>query len=384
MINKERLSKYFTDLVSIDSISRREGKIAHYVRNRLQSLGVEVVVDDADKRLHGETGNLIARVKGNTEGIPPILFNGHLDTVQPGENVKVDLSEDIFRSRGDTILGADDKSALAILLEILTILQEESIAHGDLEILFTVCEEIGLLGAKNLDYSLLKAHYGYALDASSTTSIVTKAPAANRLMFKVHGLEAHAGVSPEEGINSIKVACDAISKIKVGRIDDETTANIGIMKGGTATNIIPNLVEVEGEIRSHNQRKLQDYTNYMESTFKTVAKGYQREAPKGVLPYVETLVEKDYPLMAVHDDHPVVQLASRAAQNLGKTMATKSSGGGSDANIFNSKGITTVILGTGMQDVHTTREHIRLRDMMEAAELALEIIKEHSLIKHSL
>jgi len=386
MINEKRLSQYFLNLVSIDSVSRCEGGMARYIKSQLESLGkevIEVIIDNTGQKLQSETGNLIAKLKGGMKGVPPLLFNAHLDTVQPGKGVEVEFLDGTFRSKGDTILGADDKSAIAIMLEILNVLREESISHGDLEIVFTVCEEVGLLGSKNLDYSLLMAPYGYTLDVSSTSSIVNKAPAANRVRFKVHGLEAHAGVCPEAGINAIAVASDAISKIKLGRIDEETTANIGIIKGGMAINIIPNLVEIEGEVRSHSQKKLDHYTGHMQKTFEIAAGACQRDTSKGTLPYVETSVERDYPMMVVDHDHPVVKLASKAAQKLGKALETKSTGGGSDANIFNSKGITTVLLGTGMQEVHTTKEYIKLKDMVESAQLILEIIKEHSLTQRA-
>lgn len=379
MVNESRLSQYFVRLVSIDSPSRREEKVARYVRGELESLGAQVVMDHVGSKLHTEVGNLIARIKGNIGGVPPLLFNAHLDTVQPGEGVKIEFSNGTFRSKGNTILGSDDKSAIAILLEVLNILKEQQISHGDLEMVFTVCEEVGLLGVKNLDYFLLKAPYGYTLDAGSVFSIVTKAPAANRVVFKVYGLEAHAGVDPEKGINAISIACNAISKIRVGRIDDETTANVGIIRGGVATNIIPNLVEAEGEVRSHSQEKLDTYTDHMQKIFEIVAKNYQRETPNGILPYVKSFVSKDYPLMVVDHDHPVVRLTTKAAKKLGRILETRSTGGGSDANIFNSKGIITAILGTGMQEVHTTREYINLKDMAESARLVLEIIKEHAL-----
>ncbi len=207
------------------------------------------------RRSGSNTGNLIARFRGTAKD-PPLLLNAHMDTVEPGKGVIPVFKDGIFTSDGTTILGADDKSAIAILLETIRVLQENNLPYGPLELVFTICEETGLLGAKYLDYDLITATYGYALDATDTEGIVTRAPGSDRLEFKIHGKDAHAGAAPEKGINAITLACKAIAGLEIGRIDHETTCNIGIIKGGIATNIVPNLVTVKGEIRSHNEEKL--------------------------------------------------------------------------------------------------------------------------------
>ncbi len=377
MINRKRLAETFKFLVQIDSVSKEEGVIANEIKTLLESMGAETFVDNAGEKIGGNSGNLIAKFKGNTQA-PPLLLNAHMDTVEPGRGVTAVLENGTFTSDGTTILGADDKSAIAILLETLNILKENDLQYGPLELVFTVCEEIGLQGAKHLDLSTVTATYGFALDATDTEGIVTRAPSANHFEFTIHGKDAHAGAAPEKGINAISLASKAIAKLELGRIDQETTCNIGIIEGGIATNIVPNLVKVKGEVRSHDEEKLTKITNEIVSSFEDVVENYQRENSGDELPRVEFNIKKDFPRTHIPDDHPVVNLASRAAENLGRKMKTKTTGGGADANIFFEKGIFTGVLGTGMRDMHTVRESVKLDDMVRTAELLLEIIRLHS------
>ena len=377
MVNRERLAETFKLLAEIDSISKEEGILAGKIKEILVSMGAETLVDNAGERIGGDTGNLIAKFKGNAKA-PPLLLNAHMDTVEPGRGVTAVLKNGTFTSDGSTILGADDKSAIAILLETLYILKENNITHGPLEVVFTVCEEIGLLGAKHLDFSLLTATYGFAVDATDTEGIVTRAPSANHLEFEIHGKDAHAGAAPEKGINAILLAGKAIADLELGRIDHETTCNIGIIEGGIATNIIPNLVTVKGEARSHNEDKLNEVTDRIAASFKKVIEEYKGKDTDDELPSVDIRIKKDFSRTDIPLDHPVVVLANRAAENLSRKMKTKTSGGGADANVFFEKGILTGVLGTGMRDMHTVRESVNLDDMIRTVELLLEIIRLHS------
>ncbi len=378
MVNRDRLADAFTRLVQIDSVSKREGAVAKTLREIFETMGAEVIFDGAGPRTGSDTGNLIARFQGSETDAVPLLLNAHMDTVQPGEGVKILFAEGTFSSDGTTVLGADDKSALAIIIEAIKVLQENSRAYGPLEVVVTICEEVGLLGAKNLDYSLVKAQYGYSLDVSDVDGIVTRAPAANHLEFQVYGRDAHAGAAPEKGINAIQLASRAISKIRMGRIDEETTANIGLIEGGTATNIVPSVVKVAGEVRSHNPEKLAHETNEIVRAFEEEIAQYRETHPsEDGLPRLEATFREDFPLLKIPEEHAVVTLAKEAASNLGREMKIKMSGGGSDANIFFGNGIVTGILGTGMKDMHTVRETIRLDDMVKCAELLLEIIEVH-------
>jgi tripeptide aminopeptidase len=379
MLNRDRLADVFKTLVQIDSVSKKEGAISRVLREIFESLGGEVYDDGAGPKVEGDTGNLIARFKGSRADAVPLLLNAHMDTVQPGEGVNVLFSDGTFTSDGSTILGADDKSALAVIIEAIRTLQENGLPCGPLELVVTICEEVGLLGAKNLDYSMIKARYGYSLDSTDTEGIVTRAPAANHIEFKVHGRDAHAGASPEKGINAIHLASGAISETRLGRIDEETTANIGIIEGGKATNIVPSLVTMAGEVRSHSTEKLEQETQKIIQGFERQISKYKEAFPSDDgLPRLEVEVRQDFSILKIPDDHPVVALAKEAASVLGRKMEIKTSGGGSDSNIFSGHGIVTGILGTGMKDMHTVRESIRLDDMVKAVELLIEIIQLHA------
>jgi tripeptide aminopeptidase len=378
MINRERLMDTFRFLVGIDSVSRQEGDIAKELKKILDSMGAETVFDGAGKMTGSNTGNLIARFKGN-KNVDPLLLNAHMDTVEPGRGVVPVLKDGIFTSDGTTILGADDKSAIAVLLEVMMVLKEKKMACGPIEIVFTICEEIGLMGAKHLDMSLITAKYGYALDSTDTEGIITRAPSANKLEFKVHGRDAHAGAAPEKGINAIHLASKAIAGLELGRIDRETTCNIGIINGGIATNIIPNLVIVKGEVRSHDDEKLKRVTSDIISSFENTIENYGNKSSDG-LPRVDIIVEDDFSRTNIPEDHPVVVLAQKAASNLGRKMTTKTTGGGADANVFFAKGIIAGVIGTGMRDMHTVRESVSVDDMVKSGELLLEIIRLHTQI----
>jgi tripeptide aminopeptidase len=377
MVNRDRLADTFKFLVQIDSVSKEEHDISTEIQKILVPMGAHIFIDNAGDRIGSNTGNLIAKFDGNKD-VPPLLLNAHMDTVEPGKGVNPIMKNGVFTSDGTTILGADDKSAIAILLESISVLHENDLSFGPIELVFTICEEIGLQGAKNLDFGLVTAKYGYALDASDTEGIITQAPAANKLEFKVHGKDAHAGAAPEKGINAIYLASKAIAGLDIGRIDRETTCNIGIIEGGIATNIVPNLVTIKGEVRSHDEKKLMEITDGIVSGFKTVVENHKKKAVDQELPRLEFKVENDFQRTHIPEDHPVVLLAREAAENQGRKMVSKTTGGGADANIFFQKGIITGVLGTGMRDMHTVRESIHLDDMVQMAKLLVEIITLHA------
>ncbi len=377
MINAERLGETFRTLAGIPSLSRREGALAAVLRRTLEEEGAEVAVDDSAALTGSDTGNLIARLGGRS-GVAPLLLNAHMDTVGPVEGIRVRLSDGVFTSDGTTVLGADDKSALAVILEALRVVREQGLPHGPLEIVLTVCEETGLAGAKHFDFSRVSAKYGYTLDGSDTEGIIVQAPAADRFEIAVIGRDAHAGAHPEKGINAIHLAAKAMAGLAIGRIDHETTCNIGWIEGGLATNIVPPRVLLRGEARSHDEAKLNALTAAILGAFEKTAAAHRSAGAGDGLPRVETTVARSYRPTRIPPDHPLVALAGRAAATLGRGMRAKISGGGSDANIFFEKGIPLGILGTGMREVHTTREFVRLDDMVAAAELLVEIIRLHA------
>jgi tripeptide aminopeptidase len=373
MINEIRLAETFRRLAETSSPSRQEGRLARDLRARLDAMGAETWVDGSAAATGSDTGNLIARLEGGA-AVPALVLCAHMDTVGPAERICVRFADGVFASDGTTILGADDKSSIAVLLEALEVLRERRIAHGPLEIVLTTCEEIGLSGAKNLDFSRVTGSFGYALDASDTEGIITRAPSSNRFEIRVVGRDAHAGAHPEKGINSIHLAAKAMAGLAIGRIDPETTCNIGVIAGGIATNIVPPLVTLRGEARSHDEGKLDQVTRAILDGFEKTAREHREAGSPDGLPRIESEVRRSYHRTVIADDHPLVRRAVRAAEVLGRPMKTKISGGGSDANIFFEKGIPLGVLGTGMLEVHTTREHVRLYDMVKAAELLVEII----------
>ncbi|MBU4129514.1 MAG: M20/M25/M40 family metallo-hydrolase [Proteobacteria bacterium] len=375
MINSKRLGDRFKMLAQIDSESRHETAIARVLEKILQDMGASVCFDDAAGKVGGECSNLVAKFKG-TADVSPLFLSGHMDTVVPGKGVKVQFENGIFKSDGTTILGGDDKSALAIILEVMEVVKENQLPCPPVEIIFTVCEEIGLLGAKHLDLSLIDAKFGYILDSTDTHGIVTRAPSANKITIKVYGRAAHAGAAPEKGISAIYAAAKAISGLELGRIDTESTCNLGTIFGGMATNIIPEYVEIHGESRSHDRGKLKTITQNIVTGFETAVADLREEGQK--LPRVDIEVEEDFPNTHIPEDHMAIVLARKAAASLGRELASKTIGGGADANIFFGKGIVAGVLGTGMTDVHTLNESIALSDMENTARLVLEILKVHA------
>ena len=246
-INEKRMVQLFCELARIKSLSGKEGAIARRLSILLKFMGAEVSADDAGRKIGGETGNLTARFPGTGPG-EPFLLSAHMDTVGPADNVNPVLRKDRITSDGTTILGADCKAGIAIILEVIKTLEENRIPHPPIEAVFTVSEEMALLGSKYLDYGGLRSRYGLIFDnEQGIENVITSAPAADKMDIKVYGAAAHSGVAPEKGISAIKVVSNAIAGMKLGRIDSETTANIGFISGGNAINVVPP-PEAEGRI----------------------------------------------------------------------------------------------------------------------------------------
>lgn len=259
-VNHERLKALFLELVRIDSLSRHEQAVALRLQREVELAGAVCRFDNAGERVRGNTGNLIAKIPGNAAGAPPFLLAAHMDTVAPGEGVKPIVEGDIVRTDGSTVLGGDDKSGCAVICEVLHRVRESGMPHGPIEAVFTICEEIGLQGARNLDLALISAKEGLVYDSDAPGYLVVRAPSAVSISFTVKGLEAHAGVAPERGLSAIKIAAEAIAAMRLGRIDDETTANLGVINGGRAGNVVPSEVVIRGEARSRNAAKLQSHS----------------------------------------------------------------------------------------------------------------------------
>jgi len=375
-VNRDRLKNILLDLVRIDSLSRREGACARRIQREMENLGVTCRFDNAAEKVKGEVGNLIARIEGTVRGAPPLLICAHMDTVAPGEGVKPIVEGDIIRTDGTTVLGGDDKSGCAIILETIHQLREQQIPHGPVEAVFTVCEEIGLLGAKHLDLNMIEAREGLVYDSDAPGYLFVRAPGAKALRFTVRGLEAHAGMAPERGLSAIKIASEAIATMRLGRVDDETTANLGLIQGGRALNIIPNEVVVRGEARSRNNAKLDRQVAHMIQCFEdAVGRANVTLEGKRFDASLNYAVHTEYEAMNVPDDAPIVRKVVEAARRAGRVVKPEAMGGGCDANILNRRGLVVANLGTGMRDIHTVREWLDINDMAATAEVTLELIR---------
>lgn len=368
MINKERLVNEFMELVRYPSTSGKERSLADVLIGRLRDLGLEVMEDNVGQKLGWTAGNIIARLPATVPGDLILLFCAHMDHVPPGENIEPYIHNGAIYSKGQTVLGADDKAGIVPIMEALRVIHEQRIPHCGLEILFSIAEENGLNGVKYMDPAMLRANMGYVLDTDGDIGkIVIQAPTQHSITAKIYGRAAHAGIEPEKGINAIQAAGAAVAQIKAGRIDEETTANIGLIRGGKATNIIPEHVEVQCEARSLVPRKLEEQTKHMQETFEQVTLQWGARA--------EVKIENQYQSYKLDEESPVVQLAVHAARKIGAQPVLCATGGGSDANFLNRYGIPTTVLGVGMRNVHTVDEFIYIEDLIRMTEYVLSIIQ---------
>lgn len=368
IVNQDRLVQTFIDLARQNTPPRQEkaaSEIAHAV---LVGLGFECEWDDAGEKVGGDVGNLIAFKKGNVEGAPPIFFSAHFDTVEPTPGLEPIIDGDIIRSDGRTIVGADDKCGVAPILEAMHLLHEQNIPHGDIQLLLTICEEIGLVGAAHMDPRRIKAKYGYVLDSGPPVgSFVYSAPTQDIFEVWIHGKAAHAGAQPEDGVSALAVAAKAIARMKLGRIGPDTTANVGIIQSGTATNIIPSECYLKCEARSRTQAKLDKQRDHMIACFQEEAEAAGATMDYNIFtPYVT--YEHDM-------DAPVLTIGAEACERIGLETLMRVTGGGADANIFNAMGVPTTVLGCGMVNIHRHDEYVRISDMVKSAQLVVAIVQ---------
>ena len=368
-VNKERLVNEFLELVQIDSETKNEANIAEVLKKKFTDLGLDVVEDNSKEETGHGAGNLICTLKGTKENIDPIYFTSHMDTVVPGNGIKPSIEDGYIVSDKSTILGADDKAGLAAIFEMIRTLQENNNDHGAIQFIITAGEESGLVGARALDASLLKAKYGYAIDSNGEVGdIIVAAPTQAKIFTKMMGKTAHAGVAPEKGVSAITLAAKAIAKMPLGRIDDETTANIGRFEGGKQTNIVCDYVEILAEARSLVPEKMEKQVEKMKQAYESVAKEYGGTA--------EVDVQIMYPGFKQEAGDQVVEVARNAAKTLGLKSKLLTSGGGSDANVIAGHGIPTVNLAVGYEDIHTTNERIAVKDLVKISEYITAIVQE--------
>ncbi|MGV2938320.1 tripeptidase T [Mesobacillus sp. LC4] len=369
MINNERLLNEFLELVQIDSETKYETEIARVLKKKFEDLGVEVFEDDTTAQTGHGAGNLICTLQGTKEGVDTIYFTSHMDTVIPAKGVKPSIEDGYVVTDGTTILGADDKTGLAVMLETVRVLKEQSIPHGTIQFIITVGEESGLVGAKALDSSLVKAKYGYALDSDGKVgNIIVAAPTQAKVAAVIHGKTAHAGVAPEKGVSAITIAAKAVARMPLGRIDEETTANIGRFQGGTQTNIVCDHVEILAEARSLIPEKMEAQVAKMKEAFESAAQEMGGKA--------DVDVQVMYPGFKFGEGDLVVELAKKAAVKIGRSSELLHSGGGSDANVIAGFGVPTVNLAVGYEEIHTTNERMPIEELNKLAEMVIALIEE--------
>ncbi|WP_162062867.1 M20/M25/M40 family metallo-hydrolase [Vibrio taketomensis] len=357
-INRDRLVEHFCQLIQIDSESGFEKEIAETLAEQLGSMGFSVEkLPVPEKYTNGF--NVYARLDGTIDD--SVLLSCHMDTVALGKGIEPIIEDGIIRSKGNTILGGDDKSGIAAIMEAVRCIQADNLEHKTIELAFTVHEEGGLRGSEHFDMSKVQSSKAIVLDTGGPIgSIVNAAPGQQRIVAHIKGRPAHAGLAPEEGISAISVAADAITQMKLLRIDEETTANIGIIEGGHATNIVMPELKIIAEARSLNDDKLANQVDHMIETFQTVAAKHGAE--------VEIESTRAYNAFVLPADHPHIEQIKASFAAIGAEPHTKSTGGGSDANNFNKAGLPTVNISTGMAKVHTTDEFIAIDDMVKVSE----------------
>jgi len=360
-INRDRLVNTFVDLVKIPSPSWQENEVIRYIETFMKKRHIPI-----EKYPCGDSYNLLVRMKGSSHGTP-VLFSCHMDTVTPCENVNPVVTDKKITSDGSTILGSDDKGAVAGFLEAIDVMMETNMRYGPVEFLFSCAEEIGLYGIKGFDLATVKSRYAYIFDSDGAVgNIILQAPYHSTLELNIRGKAAHAGMEPEKGVSAIRILAEILSSIPHGRIDNETTVNAGVISGGRATNIVAENAYCKLEVRSLNKGKLAS----LEKEIQTISR--QKTEKNGGKLKVQRKLE--YSGFSLEEDDGIIQMAIKSMLKIKIKPSFGISGGGSDTNVINTAGIKAVNLSSGMQKVHTTGEYIMIKDLERVAQLTLAII----------
>lgn len=375
MLNEKRLLDTFLELVQIDSESFNEAKIHKVLVGKLKKLGCQVYVDQAGKKFATNApGNIIATFKGNVPG-KPFILSAHMDTVCPGVGIKPCVKKDRVTSDGTTILGADDKAGIAIILEILQSLKEQKCQHPTVEIIFTLCEEREITGAKHLDYRKIKGTDGLILDNESIEGLLIRGPGKYNFNVTIHGVAAHAGACPEKGISALEVFSKAMSLMKHGRVDPETVCNFGVISGGQITNAVLSELTVKGEVRSLNAKKLEKQIRHMKDCFNKAAKAFVKKIDgKTIQPKIEIDCKLCYGAQHISKKAPAVKLVLAAARKHGVNLQPVVCSGGCDANVMFQHGLLLPNVGIGVENCHSTQEYLLLVDFYQIAHVVLDTV----------
>lgn len=359
MINRDRLVKTFTDLVQIDSPSGEEEAMAVELTRRLEALGFSVKRDDY--------GNVVA----DDGGTDPILLSAHMDTVEPGRGIKPNVDGDRIVSDGTTILGGDCKCGVAAILEALESAHEDGVPRHGIEVAFTREEEIGLVGARNLDFSMINAKEAIVFDGEGPVSQITSAsPTYIGFDIEITGRAAHAGVEPEKGISAIRIAAELIVRLPQGRLDEESTFNIGTIEGGSVRNTVAETTLIRGEFRSRNLETLDDVRFQISEALKEV---------RGMFPEAELddHLHTEFETYTLSSDDPATARVTDALRRLGLEPDMRPSGGGTDGNVFRLRGISSVVVGMADHGMHTVREYVIIPELVDTAHLCETLIRKH-------
>lgn len=356
----------FLRYTKIYSPSYNEAEFANVLITELKELGLDVEVDDAGGKVGSNTGNIIAFLKGNAPG-EPILFSSHMDTVVPCENIEPVIENGTIYSAGNTILSADDKAGVAAIMEALTYIIENKLPHPDIEIVFTICEEVGLLGSANLDYKKLNSKIAYVLDGDGAPGSVTiKSPAHAHIHAEFIGIAKHAGIEPENGISAIQIAAEAIASMKLLRIDSESSANVGTIMGGSADNIVAGKCNVTFEARSLDNDKLEVILATMIDQIEMSAKKFGGE--------VKISSKTEYEAVSLSENEPVLFRLKKSCEKCNLNYIPEASGGGADASNLYANGINAATLGVGMKEVHSVDEYILVDDILNSEKLVISLM----------
>lgn len=368
-INEDRLLDSFLEMAKINAPSGSEKAMAEYLIPVLEELGFTYQFDEAHKAFGGNCGNLIAWWDGTDKNAEPLFLSTHLDTVLPTKGLRPVIESGVIYSDGTTILGADDRAALAAYIEGIRVIQENNISCGPIELLLTVNEQPGLVGAAYMDYSLVKSKKGFIFDSSGDVGqIILQGPYSSRIYADIKGKSSHIGLNPDEGINAFLIAADALKNMKLGKIDEHTLANIGVIKGGTMSSIIPGDVKLVGEVRSFEKSRLDIQLNSMKEAFEQAAHAYNGTA--------DIRFEKKYLGFNHKEDDILVQTALNAADKIGVDKYTCQTLGGADTNVLNENGLECITLGNGFRKIHTSQEHISIENLMNGGRYVVALIKE--------
>ena len=362
MINRERLTKTFCDLVSIDSPSGEEEKVRDFIENKLLEMGFQINID--------RYVNLIANTEKSTK--ENIILSAHMDTVEPGRGIIPVVDKDTIYSKEDTILGGDCKAGLTGILEALDSLKENNHELKNLTLIFTREEEVALQGARHLDFSNINGKKAIIFDGEGPPSVITSSsPTYVGFDIEIIGRAAHAGVEPEKGISAIKIATNLINKLPQGRLDEETTFNIGRIEGGTVRNAVPSNLYIEGEFRTSSIETMDN----LNQSLKTAVEDTMNEIEES---QINLKSEIQFEKFTIEKDNSALKVVLNSLDKLGLTPTLKGSGGGTDGNIFMKNDIVSVVIGMGVKGMHTINENVSIPDLIDCANLCENIIQQNT------